>query len=52
MIYLIQVLISPCLYMVSNKVSHAENQQERLIMTGWVLGFVDGEGCFSLGLVK
>ena len=30
----------------------AENQQERLIeFTGWVIGFVDGEGCFSIGLV-
>jgi hypothetical protein len=27
----------------------AENQQERLINTGWVIGFVDGEGCFSIG---
>jgi hypothetical protein len=33
-------------------VSGAENQQERLIeFTGWVIGFVDGEGCFSIGLV-
>jgi hypothetical protein len=30
----------------------AENQQERLIRTGWVIGFVDGEGCFSIGLVR
>ena len=30
----------------------ADNQQERLIELGWVLGFVDGEGCFSLGLVR
>jgi hypothetical protein len=30
----------------------AENQQERLIRTGWVVGFVDGEGCFSVGFVK
>src|ERR671936_752431 len=30
----------------------AENQQERLIRTGWVIGFVDGEGCFSIGFVK
>jgi len=29
----------------------AENQQERLIQLGWVLGFVDGEGCFSIGFV-
>jgi hypothetical protein len=34
-------------------VSGAENQQERLIeFTGWVIGFVDGEGCFSIGLVR
>jgi hypothetical protein len=30
----------------------AENQQERLIRIGWVVGFVDGEGCFSIGFVK
>ena len=31
----------------------AENQQERLIeFRGWVIGFVDGEGCFSIGLVR
>ena len=30
----------------------ADNQQERLISIGWVIGFVDGEGCFSLGLVR
>ena len=28
----------------------ADNQQERLI--GWITGFVDGEGCFSIGLVR
>jgi len=34
-------------------VTGAENQQERLIeFTGWVTGFVDGEGCFSIGLVR
>lgn len=33
--------------------SGAENQQERLIeFRGWVIGFVDGEGCFSLGFVR
>lgn len=37
---------------MSNKASHAGNQQERLMTIGWVIGFVDGEGCFSLGLVK
>lgn len=31
----------------------AENQQERLVeFTGWVIGFVDGEGCFSIGFVR
>jgi hypothetical protein len=30
----------------------ADNQQERLIELGWVLGFVDGEGCFSIGFVR
>jgi len=30
----------------------AEDQQERLIRIGWVVGFVDGEGCFSVGFVK
>jgi LAGLIDADG endonuclease len=30
----------------------AEDQQERLIRTGWVIGFVDGEGCFSTGFVR
>jgi hypothetical protein len=30
----------------------AENQQERLIRIAWVIGFVDGEGCFSIGFVR
>jgi hypothetical protein len=30
----------------------AGNQQERLIRIGWIVGFVDGEGCFSIGFVK
>ncbi len=38
--------------MNSKNLSRAENQQERLIKIGWVVGFVDGEGCFSLGFVK
>jgi LAGLIDADG endonuclease len=28
------------------------NQQERLLQIGWVVGFVDGEGCFSIGFVR
>jgi LAGLIDADG endonuclease len=30
----------------------AENQQERLITLGWVIGLVDGEGCFSVGFIR
>lgn len=37
---------------ISNNVSHAGDQQERLIKIDWVIGFVDGEGCFSVGFVK
>jgi hypothetical protein len=34
----------------SDKSSDADNQQERLI--GWITGFVDGEGCFSIHFVR
>ena len=30
----------------------ADNQQERLVKLGWVVGFVDGEGCFGIGFIK
>jgi LAGLIDADG endonuclease len=36
----------------SDKPTDAENQQERLIKIGWVTGFVDGEGCFSIHFVR
>lgn len=36
----------------SKNVLRADNQQERLIKIGWVVGIVDGEGCFSIGFVK
>lgn len=36
---------------MSNNPSGADNQQERLIKLGWVIGFVDGEGCFSIGFI-
>jgi hypothetical protein len=35
-----------------NVAGDAENQQERLVRCGWVVGFVDGEGCFSIGFVR
>ena len=39
-------------YLPSKKASNAGNQQERLKQTGWVVGFVDGEGCFSVSIFK
>ena len=36
--------------MPSNKASSTDNQQERL--EGWIVGFVDGEGCFSVSIIK
>jgi hypothetical protein len=39
--------------MGSDNPEGADNQQERLIeFRGWVIGFVDGEGCFSVGFVR
>jgi hypothetical protein len=35
-----------------DNVMGADNQQERLIELGWVIGFVDGEGCFSIGFIR
>jgi hypothetical protein len=40
-VYTVVVMVS------SDNVRGAENQQERLWTKGWVVGFVDGEGCFS-----
>src|SRR5579864_8433322 len=36
----------------SDNPSAAENQQERLIKIGWITGFVDGEGCFSINFIR
>lgn len=30
----------------------ADNQQERPVSEEWVVGFVDGEGCFSISVVR
>lgn len=38
--------------MGSKNPSGAGNQQERLVRRGWVIGFVDGEGCFSIGFIR
>lgn len=39
-------------YLSSDNASSAENQQERLKMSSWIVGFVDGEGCFSVSIFK
>ena len=36
----------------SKKVIGADNQQERLKIAYWICGFVDGEGCFSVSIIK
>ena len=38
--------------MDSENLSGAVNQQERPGFEQWVVGFVDGEGCFSISVVK
>ena len=38
--------------MPSKKASSADNQQERLKRVGWIIGYVDGEGCFSVSLFR
>lgn len=37
---------------MSNNVTSADNQQERLKTIGWIVGFTDGEGCFSLSIIR
>lgn len=36
----------------SKKVLGAENRQERLKIAWWIVGFVDGEGTFSISIFK
>lgn len=38
--------------MPSKNVSSADDQQERLKIESWIVGFTDGEGCFSVSLLK
>ncbi len=38
--------------MGSDKATGADNQQERPVAAQWVVGFVDGEGCFSVPIFK
>jgi len=30
----------------------ADNQQGRLDFSSWIVGFVDGEGCFSVSIFR
>jgi len=36
----------------SKKAIGADNQQERLKIAYWIVGFTDGEGCFSVSVIK
>lgn len=38
--------------MQSKNALGSSNQQERLEQIGWIVGFVDGEGCFTISLHK
>ena len=38
--------------MNSKKASSADNQQERLAMANWLVGFVDGEGSFLISIFR
>lgn len=37
---------------VSSKKKTPDNQQERLKTIGWIVGYVDGEGCFSVSMIR
>ncbi len=32
--------------------TNADNQQERLKIENWIVGFTDGEGCFSVSFIR
>jgi hypothetical protein len=38
--------------MIGDNSTGADNQQERPGFEQWIVGFVDGEGCFSISLVR
>ena len=38
--------------MLSKKPISADNQQERIDFASWVVGYVDGEGCFSVSIIR
>ena len=38
--------------MPSKNTLSTDNQQERLKTIGWIVGFIDGEGCFSVSIIR
>ncbi len=38
--------------MKSENSKGADNQQERLVRIGWIVGFTDGDGCFSVSIFR
>lgn len=49
------MLLNHSIYIVSmfsENATSADNQQERSITIGWLLGFVDGEGAFTVSILK
>ena len=38
--------------MPGKKPTSADNQQERFETASWIVGFVDGEGCFSVSIIR
>ena len=53
--YMLESLEYPALLALekgSDNMLGADNQQERLKTVGWIVGFVDGEGCFSVTIQK
>lgn len=40
------------LTVITENVSSADNQQERLRFSWWIVGFTDGEGCFSVSIFR
>lgn len=35
-----------------DRLSHEPISAERLLQIGWIIGFVDGEGCFSINFIR
>jgi hypothetical protein len=50
--YCLSHLVIESVEMDSDNPTGADNQQERPGIEQWVVGFVDGEGCFSISVVR